>query len=363
MENKKIDFQTGAENLSNDAEYQQALAKFNAENFSPEQIAKYKKRKQIAIAMIVLGVFIFFVNLSISMMLIFLSLIFFVKPKFDELAFRKEKFAKENGLAILPDDYSTFPNSAFDRMNSRYTNFHRFNRFRKNNTEFGFYHYETGGKSSVHFYTFYVEETLPFVAQNLVIDSKTVSRIKTSKLHKDNLVKLEGNFHDYFEIETEEGREMEALAFLAPDVMAALIDNFMVCDIEFFDNKVRFYFVADYSNAQDPVGVFDYMAEKFSVADRFLEQYRAKFVHLKVAGRFAAVRKVTAFSIEEIFTPSALKKIAIIAGVLFAVFGIFGFLAAMFIKDISLVVFAVLFCIVAFIITIVQCFFSLLFKR
>ena len=48
---------------------------------------------------------------------------------------------------------------------------------------------------------------------------------------------------------------------------------------------------------------------------------------------------------------------------LFAVFGVFGFLAAMFIKDISLVVFAVLFCIVAFIITIVQCFFSLLFKR
>jgi hypothetical protein len=290
-------------------------------------------------------------------------LIFFVKPKFDELAFRKEKFAKENGLAILPDDYSTFPNSAFDRMNSRYTNFHRFNRFRKNNTEFGFYHYETGGKSSVHFYTFYVEETLPFAAQNLVIDSKTVSRIKTSKLHKDNLVKLEGDFHDYFEIETEEGREMEVLAFLAPDVMAALIDNFMVCDIEFFDNKVRFYFVADYSNTQDPVGVFDYMAEKFGVADRFLENYRAKFVHLKVAGRFAAARKVTAFSIEEIFTPSALKKIAIIAGVLFAVFGVFGFLAAMFIKDASLVTFAVMFCIVAFIITIVQCFFSLLFKR
>lgn len=72
---------------------------------------------------------------------------------------------------------------------------------------------------------------------------------------------------------------------------------------------------------------------------------------------------MTAFSIEEIFTPSALKKIAIIAGVLFAVFGIFGFLAAMFIKDVSLVTFAVLFCIVAFIITIVQCFFSLLFKR
>ena len=131
MENKKINFQAGAENLSNDAEYQQALAKFNAENFSPEQVAKYKKRKQIAIAMIVLGVFIFFINPSVSMVLIFLSLIFFVKPKFDELAFRKEKFAKENGLAILPDDYSIFLNSAFDRMNSRYTNFHRFNRFRK----------------------------------------------------------------------------------------------------------------------------------------------------------------------------------------------------------------------------------------
>ena len=254
MENKKIDFQAGAENLSNDAEYQQALAKFNV-----KRDAEYRQRKKILIASIIFVVFWLFVNFSIFMLLVMLlGMVFplFIKPKFDELAFRKEKFAKENGLAILPDDYSTFLNSAFDRMNSRYTNFHRFNRFRKNNTEFGFYHYETGGKSSVHFYTFYVEETLPFAAQNLVIDSKTVSRIKTSKLHKDNLVKLEGDFHDYFEIETEEGREMEALAFLAPDVMAALIDNFMVCDIEFFDNKVRFYFVADYSNAQDPVGVF-----------------------------------------------------------------------------------------------------------
>lgn len=361
MENKKIDFQAGAENLRNDAEYQQALAKFNV-----KRDAEYRQRKKILIALIIFVVFWLFVNFGIFMLLVMLlGMVFplFIKPKFDELAFRKEKFAKENGLAILPDDYSTFLNSAFDRMNSRYTNFHRFNRFRKNNTEFGFYHYETGGKSSVHFYTFYVEETLPFAAQNLVIDSKTVSRIKTSKLHKDNLIKLEGDFHDYFEIETEEGREMEVLAFLAPDVMAALINNFMVCDIEFFDNKVRFYFVAEYSNAQDPVGVYDYMAEKFGVADRFLENYRAKFVHLKVAGRFAAAQKVTAFSIEEIFTPSALKKIAIIAGVLFAVFGVLGFLAAMFIKDVSLVTFAVLFCIVAFIITIVQCFFSLLFKK
>lgn len=122
MKNKKIDFQAGAENLRNDVEYQQALVKFNAENFSPEQIAKYKKRKQIAIAMIVLGVFIFFINPSVSLMLIFLSLIFFVKPKFDELAFQKEKFAKENGLAILPDDYSNTqdPVGVFDYMAEKF---------------------------------------------------------------------------------------------------------------------------------------------------------------------------------------------------------------------------------------------------
>ena len=129
MENKKIDFQAGAENLSNDAEYQQALAKFNV-----KRDAEYRQRKKILIASIIFVVFWLFVNFSIFMLLVMLlGMVFplFIKPKFDELAFRKEKFAKENGLAILPDDYSIFLNSAFDRMNSRYTNFHRFNRFRK----------------------------------------------------------------------------------------------------------------------------------------------------------------------------------------------------------------------------------------
>ena len=71
-------------------------------------------------------------------------------------------------------------------------------------------HYETGGKHSTHYRTFYFEKTLPFAVQNLVIDSKMVLRVNISREFNKNLVNLEGDFHNYFDIQTDEDRKMEA---------------------------------------------------------------------------------------------------------------------------------------------------------
>lgn len=301
--NQKINFEIGSQSLENDAEYQRRLAEFNAEHYTKEKKARYFRRKIIisVIVACIIAVVAFFssrytyiINIIVVCSLsLVLLLLFFITPKFDEISFRKNKFARENNLLILPNNSSKSENSAFDQIGAQYVNFYRFHRFKKENLEFGYAHYETGGKSSTHYYTFYVEETLPFWVQNLVIDSRVTSSLKVENLHKAGLLKLEGDFHNYFEIETEENHKMEATTFLAPDLMAALIDNFIECDIEFFDNKVRFYFYADDPDVANPEAFFGKMSKNFTIAEKFLNEFRNRFIYLKKSDSSDATRKIT----------------------------------------------------------------------
>lgn len=51
---------------------------------------------------------------------------------------------------------------------------------------------------------------------------------------------LEGDFDRHFMAYSEEGRHIDTLAFLAPDVMARLIDSTMPFDVELYGDKVAF---------------------------------------------------------------------------------------------------------------------------
>lgn len=126
---------------------------------------------------------------------------------------------------------------------------------------------------------------MPFAVQNLVIDSKVVPRVNISRVFNKNLVSLEGDFRDYFDIQTDEDRKMEVTAFLAPDLMNALITDFSTCDIELFDNKIRFYFVFDHDELSAPVNTFMMFERNMNVVKSFLERFESKFVHLKTKWR------------------------------------------------------------------------------
>lgn len=98
----------------------------------------------------------------------------------------------------------------------------------------------------------------------------------------ENLIMLEGDFNEVFEIETERDQEMEATAFLAPDLMSFLMDNFDDCDFEFFDNKVRILFPNIKQKTSYQPGLFIEMQAHMSRAMKFFEKFNQKFLLLKV---------------------------------------------------------------------------------
>lgn len=129
---------------------------------------------------------------------------------------------------------------------------------------------------------FFIEKTLPFGVQTLVIDSKKSSIINLETAANKNLLSLEGNFHDYFEIETEVERKMEATAFLAPDLMNFLTANFGDCDFEFFDNTVRILFPKSNRDLSVGSNLIDEMSINLPRAMDFFEKFSDKFQLLKV---------------------------------------------------------------------------------
>lgn len=68
-------------------------------------------------------------------------------------------------------------------------------------------------------------------------------------------------------------------------LMNALIADFSTCDIELFDNKIRFYFIADREELSVPANIFAMFERNMNVVKNFLERFESKFVHLKTEGR------------------------------------------------------------------------------
>lgn len=294
-QSNKIDFSAGTKSLESDEGYQTYLKDFYAEYNSPEQVRKRHIRRFFGWGLIVFAIIIGLMSSfsprgvdmdGIGFIIICGIILLALDRKPNEFGYRASKFAQENNLIIIPQRTVVAENSFFDQnTNANYTNFYREHAFAGQGFEFGLMHYETGGKHSTHYRTFYFEKTLPFAVQNLVIDSKMISRVNISREFNKNLVNLEGDFHDYFDIQTDEDRKMEATAFLAPDLMNALITDFSTCDIELFDNKIRFYFVADIDDLSEPANIFAMFERNMNVVKNFLERFESKFVHLKTEWR------------------------------------------------------------------------------
>lgn len=68
----------------------------------------------------------------------------------------------------------------------------------------------------------------------------TVSNLPAT-LTKDQVMRLEGNFNEYFTLYAPKGYERDALYVFTPDVMVALIDYGANHDIEVVDDSLIFY--------------------------------------------------------------------------------------------------------------------------
>ena len=102
--------------------------------------------------------------------------------------------------------------------------------------------------------------------------------------------------------------------------MADLIDNYQDCEIEFFDNKVRFYFGELLQSVGD-TGYFAEIERKLPRAMNFFEKYGMKFALLKIERSRGQINSLTAARTKRMVTKFSLSNLVLLGLiVIFAVF-------------------------------------------
>lgn len=114
--------------------------------------------------------------------------------------------------------------------------------------EIGSYQHTIGsGRSERVNYWGYMRVKLVRRLPNMLLDSKKnnflwgmLSNLPATYT-RDQIVKLEGNFNEFFTLYAPNGYERDAFYVFTPDVMAALIDHGSNFDIEVIDDNLVFY--------------------------------------------------------------------------------------------------------------------------
>jgi len=117
-----------------------------------------------------------------------------------------------------------------------------------NGFEVGNYTYSTGsGKQRRTYNWSYMRVKLVRRLPHMLLDARKNNMFNSSvsnlpiSLTKDQAMRLEGNFNDYFTLYAPKGYEADALYVFTPDVMAALVDFGASHDIEVIDDDLIFY--------------------------------------------------------------------------------------------------------------------------
>lgn len=155
-------------------------------------------------------------------------------------------FAISNNVQLIVDQANPmYPGMVFSQGHSRsiqeafiFPNGH----------EIGNYTYSTGSGKNRRTYNWgYMRVKLVRRLPHMVLDARknnffgsTVSNLPAT-LTKDQVMRLEGNFNEYFTLYAPKGYERDALYVFTPDVMVALIDYGANHDIEVVDDSLIFY--------------------------------------------------------------------------------------------------------------------------
>ena len=242
-----------------------------------------------------------------------------------ELWVRMDRFARQNGMTFSPfDGKPSYPGAIFQLGDSRQSVDHLVStagRF----FDFGNYRYTTGsGKNrstrTWGFLAFNLDRKLP----HMVLDSKANNGFFGTNLpaafDKDQILSLEGDFDKHFTLYCPAQYERDALYVFTPDLMALLIDEAAPFDVEIVDDWM---FV--YSNVRFTTGDANLYARLF----RIIDTVGAKT--LTQTDRYVDAR-IGDFSANIVAPEGARLKRgvsvgAIVIGVLFAIFWIWGILS------------------------------------
>jgi hypothetical protein len=116
--------------------------------------------------------------------------------------------------------------------------------------EIGNFYYETGTSRSKtpHYYGYMcitLDRNIPHMVLDATYDDFKLLGLRHSRLagsfDQDQILKLEGNFNDYFTLYAPKQYETDALYVFTPDLMALLIDEASTFNAEIVDNNLYIY--------------------------------------------------------------------------------------------------------------------------
>jgi hypothetical protein len=191
----------------------------------------------------------------------------------DERWYRLDRFAAANGMSYLTGLPSpALPGMIFGVGNSRASSdIVRGDRPRF--VEFANYQYTTGsGKNRTTHRWGYVAIKLDVPLPHIVLDATSNNSLFGSNLpatfDKDQRLRLEGDFDEYFSLYCPAGYERDALYLFTPDIMARFIDNAAALDVEIVDDWLFLYGKREFSSL-DPAT----WAWLFSVVAALLDKF------------------------------------------------------------------------------------------
>jgi hypothetical protein len=121
------------------------------------------------------------------------------------------------------------------------------------------YQYTIGSGKSSHTYVYttfrlnFASSLPPIFLSPKAFYFGDISRIAREKLQ------LEGDFDKYFDLWTEKGFEIEALQFMAPDVMAKIMDNWGNFSLEFVADQIYIYAGSMITKDQDLENMYQFV--------------------------------------------------------------------------------------------------------
>ena len=161
------------------------------------------------------------------------------------------KFAAANGFTYVPKTKEPGYNGMmFSQGYDRASYDQLFKKVGKGGFEFGSYSYTTGsGKNrrthTISYIGIVLERNLPQIVLDSNANNARGFGLNVSNLpvyfHKDQALKLEGDFNKYFTLYAPKDYERDALYIFTPDLMALFIDNVAALDAEIVDNKLYVY--------------------------------------------------------------------------------------------------------------------------
>ena len=118
--------------------------------------------------------------------------------------------------------------------------------------EMGNYYYQVGSGDNQaarsHYYGFLsidLKNNLPHMVLDAAAQKINIAGLSLSTIgvpfKKDQIMKLEGNFNDYFTLYAPKGYETDALYVFTPDLMARFIDYASIFSAEIIDKKLYIY--------------------------------------------------------------------------------------------------------------------------